>query len=64
MSRLVPFPSTKLNVDISSEGIMAQFHGYSQLKEIDWEHYQKKHKNIHSHLPPRVNSKSSMKTIG
>jgi trehalose/maltose hydrolase-like predicted phosphorylase len=39
---------TKLiNISISEEGILEQFQGYFNLKELDWEHYQKNYQDIH-----------------
>ncbi|MCK4407023.1 MAG: beta-phosphoglucomutase family hydrolase [Bacteroidales bacterium] len=37
----------KLNIEISDEGILAQFDGYFNLKELDWETFKKKYGNIH-----------------
>jgi beta-phosphoglucomutase family hydrolase len=37
----------KLNLVISSEGIIAQYDGYFDLKELDWEHYKSKYGNIY-----------------
>jgi trehalose/maltose hydrolase-like predicted phosphorylase len=37
----------KLTIDISDEGIIAQFEGYFGLKELDWEHYRQAYDNIH-----------------
>jgi trehalose/maltose hydrolase-like predicted phosphorylase len=39
--------SKKLNLIISAEGIIAQFDGYFDLKELDWEAYRQKYKNIY-----------------
>ena len=39
--------STRLAVPISDEGILEQFEGYFDLKELDWAHYQQKYGNIH-----------------
>lgn len=36
-----------MNVVINQEGIIAQFDGYFDLKELDWEAYRKKYGNIH-----------------
>jgi len=38
--------SSKMNVIISKEGIISQFDGYFGLKELDWEAYRKKYKDI------------------
>lgn len=37
----------KLYLEINEDGIIAQFEGYFDLKEIDWEHYRKTYKNIY-----------------
>jgi HAD superfamily hydrolase (TIGR01509 family) len=37
----------KLYVSISNDGILEQFEGYFDLKELDWAHYQHKYENIH-----------------
>lgn len=37
----------KLNLDISHDGIIAQYDGYFDLDEIDWEFYKKKYGNIY-----------------
>ena len=37
----------KLTVPLSDEGILEQFEGYFDLKELDWEHYQQEYGNIH-----------------
>ncbi len=37
---------SKMNVVISKEGIISQFDGYMDLKELDWEAYRSKHGNI------------------
>ncbi|MFX1286389.1 MAG: beta-phosphoglucomutase family hydrolase [Promethearchaeota archaeon] len=37
----------KMNLEISEEGVFAQFDGYFSLEELDWEHYRKKYGNIH-----------------
>ena len=39
--------SEKLNLIISDEGIIAQFDGYFELDELDWEHYRQKYGNIY-----------------
>ncbi|MBD3426861.1 MAG: beta-phosphoglucomutase [Candidatus Omnitrophica bacterium] len=39
--------SRKMNVIINEKGIISQFKGYFDLKELDWEAYRKKYKNIH-----------------
>ncbi len=38
---------TKMNVIITDDGIISQFDGYMDLKELDWDHYRKKYDNIH-----------------
>jgi len=35
-----------MNIIINKDGIISQFDGYFQLKELDWEHYRKKYGNI------------------
>ena len=37
----------KLKIEISPEGIIAQYEGYFDLKELDWDAYRKKYKNIY-----------------
>jgi trehalose/maltose hydrolase-like predicted phosphorylase len=37
----------KLFLDINKDGIIAQYEGYFDLKELDWEYYKKKYGNIH-----------------
>lgn len=37
----------KLALDISPDGIIAQFDGYFTLKEVDWDYYRKKYGNIY-----------------
>lgn len=37
----------KLNLVISDEGIISQYDGYFDLKELDWEGYKKKYGNIY-----------------
>ena len=37
----------KLRLVINEEGIIAQFDGYFDLKELDWEYYRKKYGNIY-----------------
>ncbi|MEI6694569.1 MAG: HAD-IA family hydrolase [Bacteroidota bacterium] len=37
----------KMNLQISNEGIIAQYDGYFDLKELDWEVYKKKYGNIY-----------------
>ncbi len=37
----------KLKVIITADGIISQFDGYLDLKELDWDHYKEKHGNIH-----------------
>jgi trehalose/maltose hydrolase-like predicted phosphorylase len=39
--------SNSLNIPISGDGILEQFQGYFNLKELDWEHYQKTYQDIH-----------------
>ena len=39
--------SQKLTVPLSDEGVLEQFEGYFDLKELDWEHYQQEYDNIH-----------------
>ena len=39
--------SKKLNLVISEEGIIAQFDGYFDLEELDWDAYREKYKNIY-----------------
>lgn len=39
--------SHNLTVPISEEGILEQFEGYFDLKELDWDHYNKKYDDIH-----------------
>ncbi len=36
----------KMKVVFNEEGIISQFDGYMDLKEIDWAHYQQKYGNI------------------
>ncbi|MCD4745703.1 MAG: beta-phosphoglucomutase family hydrolase [Bacteroidales bacterium] len=36
----------KINIDISKQGILAQYDGYFNLKELDWEEYKEKYGNI------------------
>lgn len=36
-----------LNIPVSDEGIIEQFDGYFELKELDWDAYRKKYKNIY-----------------
>jgi beta-phosphoglucomutase family hydrolase len=36
-----------LNLEISGEGIIAQYKGYFDLKELDWDHYRSKYGNIY-----------------
>ncbi len=38
---------SKMNLEISEEGILAQFDGYFDLKELDWYMYREKYKNIY-----------------
>jgi len=37
----------KLFLDINKDGIIAQYEGYFDLKELDWDYYKKKYGNIH-----------------
>jgi trehalose/maltose hydrolase-like predicted phosphorylase len=37
----------KMNLIINDDDIIAQFDGYFDLKELNWEHYKKKYGNIH-----------------
>ncbi len=37
----------KLRLVISEEGIIAQYDGYFQLKELDWDYYRKKYGNVY-----------------
>ncbi len=39
--------SQKLNIIISDEGIISQYDGYFDLKELDWDYYKKKYGNIY-----------------
>ena len=39
--------STKLKISLNDEGILEQFEGYLDLKELDWTHYREKYENIH-----------------
>ena len=39
--------ATKMNLVISDEGIVAQYDGYFELKELDWDYYRQKFGNIH-----------------
>lgn len=39
--------SQKLNLVISADGIIAQYDGYFELKELDWDYYRTKYKNIY-----------------
>ena len=39
--------SQKLFLDINADGIIAQYEGYFDLKELDWEFYKKKYGNIY-----------------
>jgi len=36
-----------MHINITQEGIIEQFDGYMELKELDWEQYRKKYGNIH-----------------
>jgi len=37
----------KMKVIFNEDGIMSQFKGYFKLKELDWDRYRRKYKNIH-----------------
>ncbi len=39
--------SENLNIPLSEEGIIEQFDGYFDLKELDWDAYRKKYENIY-----------------
>lgn len=39
--------ASALNIPVSDEGIIEQFDGYFQLKELDWDAYKKKYGNIY-----------------
>lgn len=39
--------ANKLNLVISPEGIIAQYDGYFELKELDWDYYRSKYGNIY-----------------
>jgi trehalose/maltose hydrolase-like predicted phosphorylase len=39
--------STKLNIVINNDGILAQYDGYFELDELDWDYYKKKYGNIY-----------------
>ena len=39
--------SKNLNIPVSEEGIIEQFEGYFDLKELDWDGYRKKYPNIY-----------------
>ena len=39
--------SGKLFLDINKDGIIAQYEGYFDLKELDWDFYKKKYGNIY-----------------
>lgn len=39
--------SRKLNIVISPEGIISQYDGYFDLKELDWQYYREKYGNIY-----------------
>lgn len=39
--------SKSLSLDISEDGIIAQYEGYFNLKELDWDFYKKKYGNVH-----------------
>nr|WP_159084381.1 hypothetical protein [Dongshaea marina] len=37
----------KLTLEISNQGIISQYEGYQELKELDWDHYREKYGNIY-----------------
>ncbi len=37
----------KLSLEISEEGIISQYEGYFDLKELDWKYYEEKYGNVH-----------------
>ncbi len=37
----------KLELEINDEGIISQFEGYFDLKDLDWDHYKEKYGNIY-----------------
>ncbi len=39
--------SEKITLEIDDDGIFAQFDGYPELKELDWDKYKEKYVNIH-----------------
>jgi HAD superfamily hydrolase (TIGR01509 family) len=39
--------SRKLNIVISPEGVISQYDGYFDLKELDWDYYRQKYGNIY-----------------
>ena len=39
--------SENLNIPVSKNGIIEQFDGYFELKELDWDAYRKKYRNIY-----------------
>jgi trehalose/maltose hydrolase-like predicted phosphorylase len=39
--------ASKIKLIISNEGIIAQYDGYFDLDELDWDYYHKKYNNIH-----------------
>lgn len=39
--------SSKLNLVINEEGIISQYDGYFDLKELDWDYYKSKYNDIH-----------------
>ncbi|GAB7023353.1 beta-phosphoglucomutase family hydrolase [Salidesulfovibrio brasiliensis] len=39
--------TTKMNVVLTEDGILSQFDGYMDLKELDWESYRKRFYSIH-----------------
>ncbi len=38
---------TRLALPVSKEGIIAQFDGYFELEELDWDYFRKKYGNVH-----------------
>ncbi len=39
--------ASKMSIPVSDEGIIAQFEGYFDLKEVDWDVYKEKYEDIH-----------------
>jgi len=39
--------ASNMNLVVSDEGIIAQYDGYFDLKELDWDYYREKYDNIH-----------------